>query len=196
MGLDHLIDPYNQPDGRPMKTLFTLLVAVCVVAGCAADQPPPPSSTGVDPGQDVDLGEEREAVQQAIRSFFDGYEAEEWNRVREVLTTSGEFQFFGTDSAEVSMGLDDFQRELSEDWQALSDIKMGALRNLSIAIDEDGELASAIYEATFSGTPSGGEPFTALARFASTLRKENGSWRYVHGLIAAPSTGSSTDNAE
>lgn len=168
-----------------MRTITILMFAALIAAGCNTNQQNAAAT--------VDLDAEREAVQETIRFFFDAYEAEDWDQARQVLTTSSDFQFFGTDTAEVSMGIDDFQQQLSDDWQVLEDIELGELRRFSLMLDEDGQLASAIYEVPFSATPAdGGERFTFVGRLAHTLRKEDGNWRVAQGMFAMPTSGQSS----
>ena len=168
-----------------MKMSLGFILIILIAVGCNTNQQSASPT--------VDLETEREAVQTAIRTFFDAYEAEDWSQARQVLTASDDFQFFGTDTAEVSMDIDDFQQQLSDDWTVLENIEMGALRRLSLMIDENGQLASAIYEVPFTATPAdGGERFTFVGRLAHTLRKEDGNWRIAQGMFAMPTSGASS----
>jgi ketosteroid isomerase-like protein len=173
-----------------MKTLTHYISVVVIllglaVTGCATD--------AQDASSSVDMTQERQAVQDAIRAYFDGYEAGEWSQVEPVLTASDDFQFFGTDSAEVSRSTSQFQQQLSYDWQLMDGIEIGEMRNVSLVIDPDGEVTTAMYEARFSGEPEGGgDRFSALVRFAHTLRKEEGAWRLVQGMGTVPTSGESS----
>lgn len=166
-----------------MKKIANIVLALLIASGCNSEQ---------QPEAQVDLASEREAAETVIREYFDGYEAEEWNQVQRALTTSNDFLFFGTDSTEVSTSVSSFHELLSKDWQVLDNIQIGEFRNLSALIDEDAQLASLMYEATFSGVPTGGNRFEVLVRFAHTLRKEDGRWRLVQGMATIPTTGNSS----
>jgi hypothetical protein len=70
-------------------------------------------------------------------------------------------------------------------------VKFGELRNVSILLSDDGTLGSIACE-TLADIVAAGQPSHSLFRMASALRKENGSWRFVHGMVAVATEGQSS----
>ena len=62
---------------------------------------------------------------------------------------------------------------------------------VSTLVSSDGELCSIMCEMPADIT-MGGQQSHAFFRVAGTVRKENGEWRFVHGMVAIATVGQSS----
>jgi len=83
------------------------------------------------------------------------------------------------------------ETQKKDDMGLLQTVKFGGMRNVSTVVANDGELGSIVCEIPVDMTV-GGEQGHSLFRFAGTLRKENGEWRIVHGVVAMATVGQSS----
>ena len=90
--------------------------------------------------------------------------------------------FFGTDSAEVIKNLNEFKAKITEQFNEVDEMRIGEMTDVSVIIDPYGNFASVIY----------GMPLTVVidnvmekmfVRVARTLKKEDGRWVIVSGII-------------
>jgi ketosteroid isomerase-like protein len=176
-----------------MKLSVVLMLAALAPAGCAKQQAAADgasaSTTSVTNAPATSDADEQAAVKKVIADFQSAYMAKDWSRMEGLF--SGDLKFFGTDSAEVIRSVADFRKQMTDDWQVIDSPKLEGTRNLSIILDRDHEVASAIYETPFSGK-AGGEMMSGTMRFAQTFRKENGNWKLVHGLVSMATVGQSS----
>ena len=163
-----------------MSRFIALLAVVILVAGCGPKKPPAP-----------DMAKDKAAVETAINNFLKAYETKDWDGMNKLLAQSGESMWFGTDSAEIIKGRDGWAEQTKNDWQVFESVKMGGVQNLSMHMDHDAQLASAIFEVP-ADVMVGGQQSHMLLRFAPTLTKENGEWRFVQGVVALATSGQSS----
>ena len=158
------------------------VVGICIFfAGCK-----PPANVA-----SIDLQKEKSAISSLLDEFERSYSARDEAGFMKLLSTSGDMVWFGTDSAEVIKTDAGWKQQLSDDWMLFSAFKFGPRENVSILVDKDGELASVVYECPTEAT-IGNQISRGLFRFAAALKKENGSWRFAHGLLAVATTGQSS----
>lgn len=138
-----------------------------------------------------DIAKEKGAVEAAITAFARGYESKDIAAVQKLFSNSDDLMWFGTDSAEVIRGWAEWERQMNNDWQVFKTVKMGAPRNLSILVDNDAQMASTIFELPTDVTMAGMSPHLTL-RFGATLRKENGEWKFLQGVVSVASVGQSS----
>jgi hypothetical protein len=162
------------------RLLLVLLVIVAFISGCSLKK--------ID---QVDNAKEKQAVQTVISNLWKAYELKDTAVMEKMFTTSTNLMWFGTDSAEVIRTFAQWKTQMKNDWELIDTIKMGELRNLSILVDSTGELASAVYEIPTNMT-IGGKPSHLILRSSSMLKKENGEWRFVQGMVAFASVGQSS----
>ena len=99
--------------------------------------------------------------------------------------------FFGTDSAEVIRTIAQWETSAKNDWDLFQTVKLGELKNVSTILADDGGLGSIVCE-TPADMTVGGQQMHSLFRSAITVRKENGEWRFVHGVVAVATVGQSS----
>jgi len=138
-----------------------------------------------------DIIKEKEAIKSLISDFWKAYEQKDASAMLKFFSTSPELLWFGTDSTEVINTIDQWETQMKNDWQLFEKVSFGELRNLSILIDDYGELASALYEAGLDMTIEGKQSH-ALMRGSNVLVKENGEWRFIQGMLAFASVGQSS----
>jgi ketosteroid isomerase-like protein len=163
-----------------MSRLIALLMLVAFAFGCG-----PQKLTS------EQMAQEKEAIKAVIAGFNQAYQAKDLAGVMKGISTSAEFMFLGTDSAEIIKSQTDFENQMKNDWQAFESVQVGEIRNLSVQVSNDGELASAVYEVPFD-VVIGGQSAHLLLRFGHGLKKENGQWRIAQGLAAAATVGQSS----
>ena len=158
----------------------SILLLVLLAAGCGAQKPAA-----------VDVAKEKEAIKAVIASFGQAYQAKDLAGIGKLVSSSGEFLFFGTDSAEVMKSKADFEAQMANDWQVFESAKIGEPRNLAIQVSNDGQIAFAVWETTMD-VVVGGQSSQAPVRFADGFRKEDGQWRLVQGVASAATVGQSS----
>lgn len=162
-----------------MSRLVALLIVLGLLSSCSPQKPMP------------DIAKEKAEIESAITNFENAYQSKDPAAMKKLFSQSDDIAWFGTDSAEVIRGWAQWEKQMSDDWQVFESIKMETTRNLSILVDNDAQLASAIFETPTDVTMAGQSPHM-LFRFASTLRKENGEWRFVQGIDAIATVGQSS----
>jgi len=163
-----------------MRRLSFLLLTLSFVIGCVQ-----PEMTADQKATEI------EAIKSQITKFFIAYEVRDVELAKSVVSPSGDFHAFGTDAAEVMRNQSDFEKQVEDDLKLFESVKTGELKNLSVQISNNADLASAYYEIPVVVT-IGGETSKSMLRFAQTFRKENGEWRMVQSIASSPSTGQSS----
>ncbi len=163
-----------------MYQLISLVLVFAMIPGCAPRKMTP-----------EDFTKEKRGVESAILQFWKGYEAKDQTAIENVLSTSGDLMLFGTDSAEIVKTVPQMETLIKSDWEVIEKVKFGDMRNLSIVIDGNAEVASAVYEVPFEMTMAG-QMSRFLARCAFGLKKENGNWRLSQGMWAFATVGQSS----
>ncbi|MGQ0586272.1 MAG: nuclear transport factor 2 family protein [Gammaproteobacteria bacterium] len=164
-----------------MTRIFVLLLLLLLTSGCGVQQPAP-----------VDVAKEKEAIRSVLAEFSRAYQAKELAGISKVLSSSGEFMYFGTDAAEVMRSKADFEAQMNADWQVFEAVKLSEPRNLAIQVSGDGQHALAVFEMTFEVTIGGKAMPPALLRFADGFRKEDTQWRLIQGVASTASVGQSS----
>lgn len=163
-----------------MKRLSFFLLAAILISGCSQPEITPEQKSN-----------EIEAIKNQISKLFKAYEDKDLEAVKSIMSSTGDIILFGTDSAEINIGISDCEKQLKNDWQ-LWTVKAGELKNLYIQISKYGDFASAIHEIPLDFVSTDGGAFHTLFRMASTFRKENGEWRMIMGLTAVATIGQSS----
>jgi ketosteroid isomerase-like protein len=163
-----------------MKQLIELLIIVFLLTGCNN-----PSLTA------DQKNNEKEKIKTRIESYISAYEKKDMKGVISMLSSSSSFLFYGSDVAEKNYNLSDFQVQLEQDWNLFDSIDFGELRNFSIIISDNGDLAVAIYEAPVTLNIRNAVSKITL-RMTNTFTKENSVWQLVQGMASIPSVGESS----
>jgi len=138
-----------------------------------------------------ETAKEKQSIENIINTFWKSYESKDIAALDKMISTSPEFIFFGTDSAEVSNNLTIWDKHKRDDFELFESLKTGALRNFVIQIDSYGTLASTVYEIPLDMV-IGGKNEYGLFRCAMTFVKEKGEWHLIHGMFAMATIGQSS----
>jgi ketosteroid isomerase-like protein len=163
-----------------MRNLLPFVIALGLLAGCAPKVLTPEQ-----------VAQEKEAIKAAIASYHKGYETKDVEIFKNLISSSPDFMFFGTDVAEVIKSSAEMDTQKEYDFQLFESAKFGETQDLAIQVSSDGDLASAVYQVPIE-LKTGGETSNATLRFAFTFRKENGWWKIVQGVAAMATTGQSS----
>lgn len=158
----------------------SIVLLAVLVSGCNP-QPPAP----------VDLAKEKDAIKSVIAEFGQAYQSKDLAGVSKLVSSSGEFMYFGTDSAEVMKSKADFEAQMTSDWQVFESAQVGEPRNFAIQVSADGQLAFAVWETTLH-VSIGGQASQVPVRFADGFKKEDGQWRLIQGVASAATVGQSS----
>lgn len=170
-----------------MKNLSLLLglFALFLLPACENTEATPPAEEA--PGMSAD--EARSQIDSLIQVFLSTYSTKNPDNMAAMVTD--DLHFFGTDSAEVITNSAGFREQMSNDFKLFETARFEAVRHRSIVLDEDNELASAVFEVPVTMT-AGEQSNRAVIRFAQTFRREGDSWRLVQGMASFPSRGQSS----
>ena len=163
-----------------MYRLIAVFLLVGLLAGCGPRK--------LSPGE---VATEQKTIESLVTDLWKAYSAKDLPALTKLYTTSTDLLFFGTDSAEVIRSIPLWEAQVKNDWELFQTVKFGELRNVSILLSDDGTLGSIACE-TPADMVVAGQPSHSLFRMASALRKENGSWRFVHGMVAVATVGQSS----
>ena len=134
----------------------------------------------IEPLTPQELATEKESVLEVIKAYNKASQEKDFAGI--LPTLSDDVVFFGTDSAEVIKNLNEFKAKITEQFNNVDEIRYGEMSDVSVIIDPYGNFASVIY----------GMPLTVVmgnviekmfVRVARTLRKEDGRWVIVSGII-------------
>jgi hypothetical protein len=138
-----------------------------------------------------EITKEKQSLEKIINTFWKTYESKDVAALDKMISTSPEFIFFGTDSAEVSKNLTLWDKHKKDDFELFESLKTGALRNFVIQIDSYGTLASTVYEIPLDMVIGGKDEY-GLFRCAMSFVKEKGEWHLIHGMSAFATVGRSS----
>ena len=161
-----------------MKKLILLFIIAGFIFGCAekADELSPQERTL-----------QREAIVQVINNYVEAYQNKNFSKA--VRSLSDTVVFYGTDIEEKITSLSQFKEEVQAEWDLVSKIEYGQMRDLLIYIDNDAELAQVYYALParyhFKEIE---EPRSLYLRYARTLKKIEGNWLIVGGTAGAISS--------
>jgi ketosteroid isomerase-like protein len=163
-----------------MNNTIAMILCCLILTGCGSQKPGP-----------AQIAEEKKAIGKIVTDFWEAHETKDPKSMNKFMSASPEFMFFGSDSAEVIRSLAEWETQKSFDVRLFESLKAGKLKNLSIQVSGDGEMASAMGEVPLD-VQTGGEGSHTLDRFAIVFRKEGGEWHIVQGLITFTTTGQSS----
>src|SRR5438045_4194460 len=89
----------------------------------------------------MDTDRNKAEVVATLVRFWQAYEQKDLATMSEMLATSSDFSFFGSDAAEVVRTRRDWEELMRNDWQVFETTKFGEPRNVAIQISDDGKLA-------------------------------------------------------
>ncbi len=163
-----------------MFRLVSVVVILGLLSGCGPKKMTP-----------ADIEAEKKALVSMVSEMWKAYEMRNVQGVTALFTTSADLQFFGTDSAEILRTIPQWEAQAKNDLTLFQAAKFGEPRNVSVILSDDGGLGSIVCENPADMTV-GGQQAHSLFRFASTVRKENGQWRFVQGMMAVATVGQSS----
>ena len=134
---------------------------------------------------------ERDAILKVNQEYNKASEDKKWSSMVELL--SRDVIFFGTDSAEIIKTFADFKKKITQQWQTFDKMDYGDLVDVSIQMDNQATFAS-----IFFGVPldvvQAGKGTHYFLRAARTLKKEEGKWVIVSGVVGIARTGGETQS--
>ena len=139
----------------------------------------------------ADIATEKKAIESLVANFWKAVESKNPAAVTKLFTTSGDFLFFGTDSAEVMRTIPQWESQAKYDWELFQTVKIGEMKNFSSVLADDGGVGSIVCEIPADMTV-GGQMTHSLFRFAAAVRKENSEWHFVHCMAAVATVGQSS----
>ena len=154
-----------------MKKYLPFFILLILVVSCA------PS---VEPLTNQEIEAEKQAVIDVMKSYNTAFQQKDFAGV--LPTLADDVVFFGTDSAEVINNLNEFKKKLTQQFNEVDEMRYGEMTDIFIQMDPYGNFASIVY----------GMPLTVVkdsviehmfVRVARTLRKEDGHWVIVSGII-------------
>lgn len=138
-----------------------------------------------------DTAKEKKAVETVVANFWKAYETKDAEVVNKLISSTTPLAFFGTDSAEVIKGADDWKTQMRNDMKLFDSFKAGEPKNVSTEVSSTGDMAATISELPVD-MKMGKQKMHALARFAFTLKKEKDDWRITQGMVAFATKGQSS----
>ncbi len=154
-----------------MRKYLPLLILVLLITSCG------PS---IEPLTPQEIEQEKQAVIDVIKAYNKASQNKDFAGI--LPTLADDVVFFGTDSAEVIKNLNEFKAKITQQFDEVDEMRFGEMTDVSVIIDPYGNFASVIY----------GMPLTIVVdnvmekmfvRVARTLRKEDGRWVIVSGII-------------
>ena len=161
-----------------MKRILLVIAAISLMWGCTqnSDEMSPEA-------QKLEI----DALKKVINNYIDAYQSKNFSRVVRALSDS--VVFYGTDIEEKITSLAQFKEEIQAEWDIVSKIEYGEMKDLLIFMDDDSELAQVYYALParyhFVGVE---QPQSLYLRYARTLKKFEGRWLIVGGAVGAIST--------
>jgi ketosteroid isomerase-like protein len=165
-----------------MYRLIVSLLFIAFISGCG-----PKKLT------QEDIIKEKKAVESVALSYNKLVAAKNTEAILNLFSNSSELNGIGTDSAEVFKNKGQIKSHLEVDWQLFDVSKVGDLRNVSILISTDGELASMLYEIPWDMNFAG-QQMHVIVRFAMTMTKEDGEWHIIQFLGQIATVGQSSED--
>jgi ketosteroid isomerase-like protein len=162
-----------------MKRFLPLfLTLILIFSACGPDKP-----RDLTPEQ---MQKEKDAIIKVNEEYNRASEDKNWSSMVELL--SRDVIFFGTDSAEIIRTFADFKKKMTSQWQTYDKMVYGDLVDISIQMDNQATIAS-----VFFGVPcdvvQSGQLTHYFLRAARTLKKEEGKWVIVSGVVGIARTG-------
>jgi len=171
-----------------MKHIHSIGTVLCLIAVTALILLSGCAPKALSPDQ---VAQEKEAIKNVIANYHKGYETKDHNVFKNLISSTADFMFFGSDVAEVIKSSAEMDTQKEYDFQLFESAKFGELQHLAIQVSSDGSLASVVYQVPLE-MRMGGQTSSSMFRLAFTFRKEDGAWKIVQGMAAFPSTGQSS----
>lgn len=165
-----------------MYRLMGVLLIGFLFAGCS------PKRLTLD-----DIAKEKKAIESVAVDYNKLVAAKNTEAILKLFSNSSEFILIGTDSSEVFKNKDQLKSLYEADWQLFEVPRVGDLRNVSILVSNDGELAAMLYEVPWDMNFAG-QTMHSLVRYAMTMRKENNEWHIIQLLCQMATVGQSSED--
>jgi len=153
---------------------FICALLIPVLIGCQSE----PKALTVD-----EINKEKQAIVQVIENY--NRASERKNFAELVNTLADSVTFFGTDEGEVITTFADFKKAIEDQWNEYDYTKYSPLTDVYIVMDKNATLASVLFGVTFEGRRAGITE-NLFIRAARTLKKQDGKWVIVSGLLSVP----------
>lgn len=161
-----------------MKKLLLFILPMIMLIACG------PASDDLTPEE---IAREKEAVVQVIKTYNEAMQKKNFAGI--VPTLSEDVIFYGTDSSEIIKSLSEYKQKLTQQFNSYDQMIYGDMVNVEIFMDKRGTLASIIY-----GIPTtlnkGGQSERLFLRTSRTLKKEQGNWHIISGVVGIVGTSS------
>ena len=132
-----------------------------------------------------ETAKEHEAIIDVIKAYNKAMDEKNFYALTETL--AGDVVFFGTDSAEVINTFADFKEKIKDQWRMFDNMLYGEMLDISIQMDPASpRLASIIFGIPLKIT-IGDKTTNLFMRMNRTLKKENGHWVIVSGVVGTAS---------
>jgi hypothetical protein len=164
-----------------MRIIIPFFLILLLFTGCGPDKPKELT--------DEQLSAEQESVKNVIVQYNKAFQNKNFQPIISLLSKN--VKFFGTDSAEVINSFVDFKAEMEKEWKLFQSIEYGEMVDFSVFMDKGATLASVIYGLPCVMTLNG-ESQRYFLRYARTLKKEDGKWLIVSGIVGKTTLGQST----
>lgn len=130
-----------------------------------------------------EINKEKVAIVQVIENY--NRASERKNFAELVNTLADSVTFFGTDEGEVITTFADFKKAIENQWNEYDYTRYSPLSDVYIVMDKNATLASILFGVNFDAS-KGGVTETLFLRGARTLKKLDGKWVIVSGLLSVP----------
>ena len=154
-----------------MVKAITVLLAIIFISACT------PSREPLTPEE---LSKEKEAVIEVMKAYNKAFQEKNFAGI--LPTLSDDVIFFGTDSSEVIKSLAEFKKKITDQFNSVEKMVYGEMTDVSVQMDPYGTYSSIIFGMGVNITYQGKSERMFL-RAMRTLRKEDGKWVIVSGII-------------
>jgi ketosteroid isomerase-like protein len=154
-----------------MLRVTTLLLAIIFISSCSPNREPLTTE---------ELSKEKEAVIDVMKAYNKAFQDKNFAGI--LPTLSDDVIFFGTDSAEVIKSLSDFKKKITEQFNSVQKMEYGEMTDISVQMDPYGIYSSIIFGVSVDIFQNDKREHMFL-RAARNLRKEEGKWVIVSGII-------------
>lgn len=129
-----------------------------------------------------ELDKEKAAIVNVIKENDRAMEQKSFAAI--IPTLASEVIFFGTDSSEVIKTFAEYKEAIQAQWNRYDKTEYGDLSDVSIQMDKAATLATIIYGIHVTLT-KGTDSQKMYLRVSRTLKKEQGKWVIVSGIVGA-----------
>jgi len=154
-----------------MVKATTILFAILLFSACSPTR---------EPLNTEEMSREKDAVVEVMKAYNKAFEEKNFAGI--LPTLSDDVIFFGTDSSEVIKNLSDFKKKITDQFTSVDKMQYGEMRDISVQMDPYGTYSSIIFGVGVNLIHQGKTEHMFL-RAARNLRKEDGKWVIVSGII-------------